>query len=43
MASAKSMHEAGPSKQVLWDNPKGWSGREVGGGFMIGGHMCTQD
>ena len=33
MASANSMHEAGHLKLVLWDNPKGWEGREVGGGF----------
>ena len=30
MISASSMHEAGNSKLVLWDNPKGW-GREEGG------------
>ena len=30
MTSASSMHEAGHSKPVLWDNPEGW-GREGGG------------
>ena len=30
MTSASSMHEAGRSKLVLWDNPEGW-GREEGG------------
>ena len=39
MASANSMHKAGHSKPVLWDNPEEWG--EVGGGFRIGGHMCT--
>ena len=29
MTSASSMHEAGHSKPVLWDNPEGW-GREGG-------------
>ena len=36
MTSASLMHEAGPSKPVLWDNPEGWDGREVGGGFRMG-------
>jgi len=36
MTSARSMHEAGHSKLVLWDNPER-VGREVGEG--IGGHM----
>jgi len=31
------MHEAGHSKLVLWDNPEGWGGRKVGGGFRMGG------
>ena len=26
MTSASSMHEAGHSKPVLWDNPEGWGG-----------------
>jgi len=35
MTSAKSMHEAGHSKPVLWDNPE-W-GRRWAGGFQDGG------
>ena len=38
MTSVRSMHEAGHSKLVLWDNPER-VGREVGGVFRIGGHM----
>ena len=30
MTSASSMHEAGHSKSVLWDNSEGWN--EEGGG-----------
>ena len=26
MTSANTMHEAGHSKSVLWDNPEGWDG-----------------
>ena len=26
MTSASLMHEAGPSKLVLWDNPEEWGG-----------------
>ena len=29
MTSGSSIHEAGHSKPVLWDNPEGW-GREEG-------------
>ena len=36
MTRAISMHEAGHSKLVLWDNPEGWGGREVGQGFRMG-------
>ena len=32
MASARSMHEAGHSKLVLWDNPEGWGGGDSGWG-----------
>ena len=41
MTSVSSMHEAGHSKPVLWDNPKGWGGvgREVGEEFRMGGYM----
>ena len=35
MTSASSMHEAGHSKPVLWDNPEGWDGE--GGGRQIQG------
>ena len=30
MTRASSMHEAGHSRPLLWDNPAGW-GREGGG------------
>jgi len=39
MTSASSMHEAGYSKPVLWDNPEGWGGEGGGRGFKTGGHM----
>ena len=43
MTSTNSMHEAGHSKPVLWDNPEGWGGEGAGrgirdvhrGGFML--------
>ena len=34
MTSASSMHEAGHSKLVLWDNPEGWGGEEGGSGVQ---------
>ena len=37
---ASSMHAAGHSKPVLWDNPEGR--REMGGWFQDGGHICTR-
>ena len=37
MTSASSMHEAGHSKLVLWDNPEGWDGERGGRGFQDGG------
>ena len=47
MTSASSMHEAGDSKPVLWDNPRALClgsrdgvGEKVGGGFRMG-DMCT--
>ena len=41
MTSASSMHEAGRSKPVLWDNPEGW-GREGGErGVQEWGDTCT--
>ena len=30
------MHEAGHSKPVFWDNPKGWVGRQVAGASAWG-------
>ena len=39
MTSANSMHEAGHSKPVLWDNPEGWDGE--GEGLRMGGYMYT--
>ena len=42
MTSASSMHEAGHSKPVLWDNPGAW-GKEGGGRGGSGwGHMCSR-
>ena len=41
MASASSMHEAGHSKLVLWDNPEGWGGEGSGGWSGWRGHMYT--
>ena len=38
MTSASSMHEAGHSKLVLWDNPEGCGGEEGGRrGLVCGG------
>ena len=37
MASARSMHEAGHSKLVLWDNPEGQDGLGGGTGVQDGG------
>ena len=37
MTSASSMHEAGHSKLVLWDNPEGWRGEGSGRGVQDGG------
>ena len=41
MPSANSMRESGHAKPVLWDNPEGREGREVGGGFKVAGDKCT--
>ena len=41
MASANSMHEAGHSKPVLWDNPEIWGGEGGGRGFQDGGGTCA--
>ena len=40
MTSSSLMHETGHSKPVHWDNPEGWDGREVGGGFRMA-DTCT--
>ena len=37
MASARSMHEAGHSKLVSGTTQRDGVGREVGGGFRMGG------
>ena len=41
MTSANSMHEAGHSRLMLWDNPEGWGGEGVGweGGSGWGTHV----
>ena len=36
MTSASSMHEAGHSKPVLWDNREGWGGEGGGMGVQDG-------
>ena len=41
MTSASSMHEAGQSRPVLWDNPEEWGKGRWGGGFRMGEHMYT--
>ena len=41
MTGANSMHEAGHSKPVLWDNPEGWSGEVGERGFSMVGYMYT--
>ena len=38
---SSSMHEAGHSKPVLWDNPEGWDGEGCGTGVQDGGHKCN--
>ena len=40
IASPGSMHETRCSGLVHWDDPEGWMGREVGGGFRMG-DTCT--
>ena len=37
MTRARSMHEAGQSKLVLWDDPEGWGGGGGGTGVQDGG------
>ena len=36
MSSASSIHEAGHSKLVLWDNPEGWDGERSGSAVEVG-------
>ena len=33
------MHEVGQPNPMLWDNPEGWGGGEVGGGSGWGAHV----
>ena len=37
MTSVSSMHVAGHSKSVLWDNTEGWDGEGGGRGVQVGG------
>ena len=39
IANPGLMHETGYSGLVHWDDPEGWDGEEVGGGFQDGEHM----
>ena len=41
MISPSSMHEAGHSKLLHWDNAEGWDGDEGGRRVQDGGHMYT--
>jgi len=41
MTSASSMHEAGHSELVLWDNPEGWGGEGGGRGVQDGEGICA--
>ena len=34
------MHETGRSGLVHWDDPEGWDGEGLGGGFSLG-NTCT--
>ena len=34
------MQDTGCLGMVHWDDPEGWDGREVGGGFRMG-NICT--
>ena len=40
IASPGSMQDTGCLGLVHWDDPEGWTGREVGGGFRMG-NTCT--
>ena len=41
IASPGSMHEAGCSGLVHWDDPEGWDGDGDGKGVQDGGHIYT--
>ena len=41
IASPGSMHDTGCSGLVHWNDPQGWDGGNVGGGFKDGEHMYT--
>ena len=41
ITSASSMHGAGHSKLVLWDNPEGWTGEGGGSGCSGWWDTCT--
>ena len=41
IAGPGSMHEAGCSGQVHWDDPGGWDGERGGRGVLDGEHMCV--
>ena len=42
IASPGSMHEAGCSGLLHWDDPEGWDGKGGGRGLQDGEHMYTQ-
>ena len=42
MTGANSMHEAGQSEPVLWNNAERWGGEGGGSGAQDGGHMYTR-
>ena len=42
IASPGSMHEAGCSGRVHWDNPEGWDEEGGGSGVQNGEHMYTR-
>ena len=43
ITSPGSMHEAGRSEPVHWDDPEGWDGEGGGREVQDGGHMYTHD
>ena len=40
ITSPGSMHDTGCLGLVHWDDPEGWNGRKMGGGFRMG-NTCT--